>query len=204
MEGAVVSPRVRRDLIGSYRLSGNDRMVTVVCAEPGAYHAKRGRSVLATYVRHAAGYRPAHWSEARRTSERTRRKYREWHDGLSAEEREASTGPFPGSLNAGLRPATTIYLRGNIPAADTTDAYHIEEALSEGTRTGANGTRPAEAADLAARGNLYLTCGCGLSRRAHRQDVWPILDIFADNRIREISLRQLIDRLAGSARRKST
>src|SRR5450756_1336391 len=66
VEGAVVSPRVRRDLIGSIRVSGNDRIVTVICTEPGEYHTKRGRSVLATYVRHAAGDRPAYWHEARR------------------------------------------------------------------------------------------------------------------------------------------
>jgi hypothetical protein len=178
--------------------------IRVVCDEPGAYHAQRGSTTFAGYERIRSGRNGSpYWSEVRGKSTRTERADRAWYDSLTEaeegavmrNEEGAPSSPFPGALNPGVRPATTEYLRGDEPPGD--DSHHIKEALTLGTRSGALGTTPARPEDVAGRGKITLSCGCGIPgpRRARAEDIWAVFDVLVENRIHQITLKQLIARL---------
>jgi hypothetical protein len=62
--------------------------------------------------------------------------------------------------------------------------------------SGARGTRPADARDLAGRAKLDLLCPCGLALRVSPPaPVWEVFDILVTQRVRRISLPRLIQHL---------
>jgi len=171
--------------------------VTVVCDDAGAYHEKRGTTTVATFT-HDGG----RWAEDAGRSRATERRLQKWWDSLTENERESIANGDPNrprsqfgeAPDVGRRPPAVTYLRGETPAVDSYDRAAIMFAIHGGTSASSRGGT-AEPADLAGREQVEISCGCGLSRRARAEQLWPILTTLTRHGITRVTLRALIRRL---------
>ena len=79
---------------------------------------------------------------------------------------------------------------GTWTEADNGSAYSVRVLRNEEESTNKLRRRPSFS--VSSHGNYELSCGCGLSLRAHQEDVWPIFTELEAHDVSEISLRNLI------------
>lgn len=164
------------------------RGIRVFCNEDSPFHEKFGRTEHATFVRWGEK-----WMESVDQPRRSVAALDRWHASLTEDDAEAilrgeSSGP-PLPADSRRRRAVT-YLRGDEPAPER-DQQHIADALRDGQRHGATGSRPARPEDLAGRGKFDRICRCGEVTRVHADALWTVLDALEATGHREVSLKTL-------------
>ena len=167
-------------MIAKKGLSPTVKVARIYCQAEGDFHARYGRTWLATFLRNPL---TGTWTEMPHESGKVRR---QWVEGAN----------FGNDTVAGRRPTALTHLRGDEPAPFH-EQHLVEAALADGTRPHSRGQSEARPEDLAGRAKIDIRrCRCGEpALRVRAEKVWPILNaVFEEGgnaREVELSVRTL-------------